>query len=80
MGSLQVVFGNGAKGRYRGSPRWWFEETGLAEPRNSLKRRTTIAALTNLDYSGYDISTNLGGKQDVLDYEDEFRFLDSFDN
>ena len=68
------------KAGLQGLPGWWFEETHLAEPRNSFKRRTTMVFLSNMsDYSGYKISTNLGVKQDRLEYADEFRFLESFD-
>ncbi len=68
------------KAGLQGLPGWWFEETHIAEPRNSFKRRTTMVFLSNMsDYSGYKISTNLGVKQDRLEYADEFRFLESFD-
>ena len=68
------------KAGLQGLPGWWFEENHLAEPRNSFKRRTTMVFLSNMsDYSGYKISTNLGIKQDRLEYSDEFRFLESFD-
>ena len=68
------------KAGLQGFPGWWFEETHLADPRNSFKRRTTMVFLSNIsDYSGYRISTNLGFKQDRLEYADEFRFLESFD-
>ena len=68
------------KAGLQGLPGWWFEETHLADPRNSFKRRTTMVFLSNIsDYSGYRISTNLGVKQDRLEYADEFRFLESFD-
>ena len=68
------------KAGVQGVPGWWFEETHLAEPRNSFKRRTTMVFLSNMsDYSGYKISTNLGVKQDRLEYADEYRFLESFD-
>jgi hypothetical protein len=68
------------KAGFQGVPGWWFEETDLAEPRDSFKRRTTMVFLSNMsDYSGYKISTNLGFKQDKLQYKDEFRFLESFD-
>ena len=64
----------------QGVPGWWFEETHLAEPRDSFKRRTTMVFLSNMsDYSGYKISTNVGVKQDRLEYADEFRSLESFD-
>ena len=55
-------------------------EADLAEPRNSFKRQTRTVFLSNMsDYSGYKISTNVGFKQDKLEYSDEFRFLESFD-
>ncbi len=68
------------KAGLQGVPGWWFEETDLAEPRNSFKRRTRTVFLSNMsDYSGYKISTNLGFRQDRLEYADEFRFLESYD-
>ena len=67
------------KAGYQGVPGWWFEETDLAEPRNSFERQTATVVLSNMsDYSGYRISTNLGVKQDKLTFKDEFRFLESY--
>ena len=68
------------KAGFQGVPGWWFEETDLAEPRNSFKRRTRTVVLSNMsDYSGYRISVNLGFRQDEKKFEDEFRFLESYD-
>ena len=69
------------KAGIQGLPGWWFEETHLAEPRNSFRAADDDGfPLQHVGLLGvYRISTNLGVKQDRLEYADEFRFLESFD-
>ena len=68
------------KAGFQGVPGWWFEETDLAEPRDSFERQTLMVVLSNMsDYSGYRISANLGIMQDKKVFKDEFRFLESYD-
>ena len=68
------------KAGFQGVPGWWFEETDLAEPRDSFERRTMTVVLSNMShYSGYRISANLGITQDKVAFKDEFRFLENYD-
>ena len=68
------------KAGFQGVPGWWFEETDLAEPRDSFERQTMTVVLSNMsDYSGYRISANLGITQDKVEFKDEFRFLENYD-
>ena len=65
MASYQLSPATELKAGFQGVPGWWFEETDLAEPRDSFKRQTMTVVLSNMsDYSGYRISTNLGIQQD----------------
>ena len=68
------------KAGFQGVPGWWFEETDLAEPRDSFERQTITVVLSNMShYSGYRISANLGITQDKVAFKDEFRFLENYD-
>jgi hypothetical protein len=53
--------------------------TDLVGSRNSYSQRTAIAVLSNMaDYSGYQISTNLGVMSDRLEFRDPYRNLESY--
>ena len=80
MASYQLSPATELKAGFQGVPGWWFEETDLAEPRDSFERQTLMVVLSNMsDYSGYRISTNVGITQDKVEFKDEFRFLENYD-